>query len=119
MIPSRKLTARLSVHLKAKIISGGETYPGFIENISESGIGYFIESMIKVEKDFTPKKMIELTFQIPSGKTLNLDCEIVWYSRESRDDKKLKVGLKLIEPPQQYKQFIQDLKIERFQKKYD
>ena len=119
MIPSRKLTARIPVFLKAQIISGGKTYPGFIQNVSERGIGYFIESVIKVEEDFNPKKIIQITFQIPSGETLILDCKIVWYSRESPDDKKLTVGIKIIEPPQQYKQFVQDLKIERFNKKYD
>lgn len=117
MIPSRKLTARTPVRLKAKINSGGKTYPGFIQNVSESGIGYFIESAIKVEKDFTPKKMIELTFQIPSGETLNLDCEIIWCSRKSPDDERLTIGIKIIKPPQKYKKFAKNLKADYFRKK--
>jgi hypothetical protein len=119
MIPSRKLTARTPVTLQAKIVSGGETYTGFIQNVSESGVGYFIESVIKVEKDFAPRKKIELSFQLPSGETVLLKCEIIWYSRESSDDKKLSVGLKIIEPPQKYMKFVQNLKFERFNKKYD
>jgi hypothetical protein len=117
MIPSRKLTARTPVRLKAKIISGGETYPGFIQNVSESGMGYFIESLIKVEKDFAPKKIIELSFQIPSGETLNLDCEIIWCSRKTPDDKRLTIGIKIIKPPQKYKTFSKNLKTDYFRKK--
>ena len=117
MIPSRKLTARTPVRLKAKIISGGETYPGFIQNVSESGIGYFIESVIKVEKDFAPRKIIGLSFQIPSGETFKLDCEIIWCSRKTPDDKRLTIGIKIIKPPQKYKKFSKNLKAEYFRKK--
>jgi len=117
MIPSRKLTARTPVRLKAKIISGGETYPGFIQNVSESGIGYFIESVIKTEKDFAPKKIIELSFQIPSGETLKLDCEIIWCSRKTPDDKSLTIGIKIIKTPQKYKNFSKNLKADYFRKK--
>jgi len=117
MIPSRKLTARTPVRLKAKIISGGETYSGFIQNVSESGIGYFIESVIKVEKDFAPKKTIGLSFQIPSGETLKLDCEIIWCSRKTPDDKRLTIGIKIIDPPQKYKKFSKNLKTDYFRKK--
>ena len=117
MIPSRKLTARTPFRLKAKIISGGKTYPGSIQNVSESGIGYFIESVIKVDKDFAPKKIIELSFQIPSGETLNLDCEIMWCSRKTPDDKKLTIGIKIIKPTQKYKNFAKNLKTDYFRKK--
>ena len=117
MIPSRKLTERTPVRLKAKIISGGETYPGFIQNVSESGIRYFIESVIKTEKDFAPKKMMELKFKLPSGETLKLDCEIIWSSRKSPDDKDLTIGIKIIKPPQKYKKFAKNLKTEYFRKK--
>ena len=117
MIPSRKLTARTPVRLKAKIISGGETYPGSIQNVSESGIGYFIESVIKAEKDFAPKKMIEVNFQTPSGETVNLDCEIIWCSRKKPDDKRLTIGIKIIKPPQKYKKFAKNLKTDYFRKK--
>lgn len=117
MIPSRKLTERTPVRLKAKIISGGEIYPGFIQNVSESGIRYFIESVIKTEKDFAPKKMMELKFKLPSGEALNLDCEIIWSSRKSPDDKDLTIGIKIIKPPQKYKKFVKNLKTEYFRKK--
>ena len=117
MIPSRKLTARTPVRLKAKIISGGKTFTGYIQNISESGVGYFIESVITSEKDFAPKKIIELSFQTPSGETVQLDCEIIWCSRKSPDDKKLTVGIKIIKPPQKYKKFAKKLITDYFRQK--
>jgi hypothetical protein len=119
MIPSRKLTERTSVHLQAKIVSGDETYHGIIQNVSETGIGSFIESVFKVEEGFTPKKKIKILFQAPSGETIRLDCEIIWYSRESPEDKKLSIGIKIVEPSEQYRQFVQSLKSKRFNKMYD
>jgi hypothetical protein len=119
MIPSRKLTARTPVNLKAQIISDGETYPGFIQNVSEDGIGYVIESVFEVDKDFAPKKMLLINLQLPSGETLNLDCEIIWCTRKSPDDKRLIIGLNIIKPPQKYKKFVKRLKTDYFRKKHE
>jgi hypothetical protein len=119
MIPSRKLTARTPVNLTAKIVSKGETHPGFIQNVSEDGIGYLLESVFEVDKDFAPKKKLSINLQIPSGETLNLNCEIIWCSRKSPDDKRLSIGLKIIKPSQKYKKFAKKLKTEYFRKKRD
>ena len=119
MIPSRKLTSRIPVSLEAKVVSDGEMYPGSIQNLSEEGIGYLIESVIEVDKDFAPRKIILLTFQIPSGEMLNLKCEIVWCSRKSPDDKRATIGVKIIKPTQKYKKFAKKLKTEYFRKKRD
>ena len=119
MIPSRKLTARTPVDFKAKIISDGETYPGFIQNVSEDGIGYLIESVLEVDRDFAPKKMLQINLQIPSGETLNLKCEIIWCSRKTPHDKNATIGVKIIKPPQKYKKFVKKLKTDYFRKKQD
>jgi hypothetical protein len=73
--------------------------------------------VIKVEKDFTPKTVIELSFQIPSGEAVNLDCEIIWCSRKTPNDKKLTIGIKIIKPTQKYKKFAKNLKTDYFRKK--
>jgi hypothetical protein len=117
MIPSRKLTARTPVNLKATIISDGETYPGFIQNVSEDGIGYLIESVFEADKEFSPKKILLLNLHIPSGETLHLNCEIIWCSRKAPDDKRLTIGLQTIKPPQKYKRFVKNLKTDYLRKK--
>ena len=117
MIPSRKLTARTPVNVKAQIISNGETYPGFIQNVSEDGIGYLIESVFEVYKDFAPQKMLQVNLRIPSGETLNLHCEIIWCSRKTPEDKSLTIGLKIINPPQKYKKLAKKLKTDYVRKK--
>lgn len=116
---AKRLSTRIPVSLMAKIISGGKTYPGFIHNVSEGGIGYLIESMIDAEKNFSPKKMIVLNLQIPSGENLDLNCEIVMYSKSSPDDKRLTIGMKIIDPPEKYKEFVKTLEIDYINKKHD
>ena len=117
MIPSRKLTARTPVNLKAQIISNGETYHGLIQNVSEGGIGYLIESVFEVYRDFAPRKILQVNLRIPSGETLNLNCEIIWCSRKTPDDKRVTIGLKIINPPQKYKKLVKKLKTDYVRKK--
>ncbi len=93
---------KIPVSLNAKIVSGGKTYAGLIENVSEYGM----ISMIQISKDFTPEKIIELNFQIPSGEILSLNCELIWFLRMPLCNKELTLGFEIINPPQKYKEFI-------------
>jgi hypothetical protein len=104
----KRHSERLLCHLKAKIISAGKTFDGFIENVSEEGLEYLISSLIQVPEDFTPEKMIKLIFQNHSGETINLTCEAKWFLRSSPDSKTLTVGMKIINPPQEYRELIRN-----------
>ncbi len=105
----KRRSDRIGLNLKAKIVSGGKVYNGFIKNVSESGIGYLITSSIHISKDFTPIKTIELNFQIPSDEILKLNCEIIWFSRTSPDAKILTLGMKIIDPPLKYSEWVKNL----------
>ena len=107
----RRLSQRIPVTLDAHVSSGGKTYTGFIENVSKEGVEYLMVSSIEASKDFKPEKIIELYFQIPSGETLNLNCEVQWLLRASPNDKTLTLGMKIIDPPTKYKEFINSLNI--------
>lgn len=107
----RRLSQRIPVTLDAYFSSGGKTYTGLIENVSREGVEYLMVSSIQATKDFKPEKMIELYFQIPSGQTLNLNCEVKWLLKASQNDKLLTLGMKIIDPPQEYKEFINTLNI--------
>jgi hypothetical protein len=108
----KRLSKRISLNLKTKIISDSKTYDGFIKNVSESGIGYLITSSIHISKDFTPKKIIKINFKIPSNEILTLNCEIMWFLRTSPDTEILTLGMKIIDAPAKYKKFIKNLYIE-------
>ncbi len=107
----KRLFKRKTIHLNAMIISGGKTYDGYIENVSEGGVEYLMTSSINAPYDFTPETVIELIFQIPSGKTLHLYCEVKWFLKASLDDKKLNLGIKVIDPPPEYIEFVKTLNI--------
>jgi hypothetical protein len=108
----RRLFKRIPLNLKAKIICDGKAYDGFIKNVSETGIGYLVTSSVHISSEFIPTKIIELNFQIPLGETLNLICEIIWFLRTSPDAKILTLGMRIIDPPPAYKEFIKNLKPE-------
>lgn len=108
----KRLSNRIICNLNANIISGGTSCGGFIDNISEDGVEYLMTSAIKSAKDFIPERLITLNFQTPSGKMLYLDCEVKWYLRTAPDDETLTVGMKILDPPSEYQEFLQDIDID-------
>jgi hypothetical protein len=105
----RRRSRRIPVNLEANIISAGKSYVGLIENVSEGGLEYLMTSQVLVSEKFTPKKSLEVTFVIPSGETLHLNCELVWFLRAPLSEKLLTLGLKIIDPSTKYKEFIKSL----------
>ncbi len=100
---------RTQVNLEAEIISGGKTFKGSIENVSEGGVGYLIKSSIKDSSDFVPRKKIEVKFPTSTDENIKLECEIVWFSRSPAGDNELTLGLKIINPESEYKEWISNL----------
>jgi hypothetical protein len=53
-----------------------------------------------------------LKFQIPSGETLNLNCEVIWlYTKKTPPPgfKQNNIGMEIIDPPLKYKEFFKTL----------
>lgn len=101
---------RFPVTINAKIISDGKSYEGMIGNVSEEGIMHTITTFVQTTKGFTPKKIIKLNFKIPLGETVHLNGEVMWFLCPSSEKKSLIIGVKIIDPPSQYIEWI---------KKYD
>ncbi|RJQ16117.1 MAG: PilZ domain-containing protein [Nitrospiraceae bacterium] len=95
--------------LNAKVVSGGRIFDGTIESVSEDGLEYFITSFIKASGDLIPSKLVNINFQAPTGETLNLNCELMWFLETSPEDKTLLVGMKIIDPPLTYKEILKHL----------
>ncbi len=100
---------RFPVGLNARIVSGGKSYEGIIGNISEEGLAYSLSTFIQAAADFTPQKTIEIIFKIPSGETVNLRCEIMWFLRPSQGKNTLILGMKIMEPPPKYMEWIKNV----------
>jgi hypothetical protein len=80
--------------LPAQIISRGKVYAGRIEKFS----GNVMTFLLPAVKDFSPKMIMMLHFEMPTGAIYNLTCEFKWFFRISQDDNRLILGLKIIEP---------------------
>ena len=101
---------KLRVNLNGYIYSEGKTYAGNVEYISNEGMEYTLCSSIKVSKDFTPPQIIQLSFLTPLGSPINLTCNVICFLRSESEDKTLTMGMKVLNPPPQYMEFIETLK---------
>ena len=105
----RRKSERLPFSSGASIVFRDRSYAGAIENISEDGVEYLVTSTIQTTEDLTPEKLIELNFQTPSGSNISLKCEVKWFLRTPGDGKTLTLGMKIIDPPAEYRELIKDL----------
>lgn len=107
----KRYNERMPCHLNARIVSEDKTYDGFIENASESGIGYLITSSVPLRDELEINDNVELHFQISSDDSINLNCEVVWTKRGLFSGKTIGIGINIINPPSEYKKWIRNLLI--------
>jgi hypothetical protein len=101
----KRLRTRVPCGFKSSIIAGDKTYKGKVENISEEG-------MLNVAFPvFSPGEKILLNLRNSSGKHFSLDCDIKWthLNRNSLFTIKYKMGLKIKNPPREYREFVKYL----------
>jgi len=103
----RRGADRLVVNLKAERLSCTKNCSVFIENLSDTGI-YMITAPSK-SKDYEPGRKLLLKLELASGKTLNLQCNVKWSYDNSPEDLTNSVGLEILNPPEEYKNFIKTL----------
>jgi hypothetical protein len=72
----RRRSPRIDFRVKAKSISKNKGYNGSIENFSREGMLKIIPNGQGLE--ILPGNTIGVSFQTPSGETLNLECEVKW-----------------------------------------
>jgi hypothetical protein len=101
---------RINYKLKADVSYDSKHAPAMIENFSETGI-FKIVFPEKSVIDFYPGETIRVSFQVPSGQELQLECEIKWVriKRGSPLFLKYNMGVKIINPPPIYKEFMTSL----------
>ncbi|MHA2220401.1 MAG: PilZ domain-containing protein [Candidatus Hodarchaeales archaeon] len=101
---------RINYKLKADVTYDSKHAQGMIENFSETGIFKVVFSE-KGVINFYPGEIIVINFTIPSGQELQLECEMkrVRIQRGSPLFLKYSMGVKIINPPPVYKEFIKTL----------
>jgi len=105
----RRQHKRIYINLEAKIISDEKPYYGSIENVSESGIRYLIKSSIHDKDKFTGIEVLELYFRTESDAEMQLKCETIWTKIGLFSGEKISLGLKIIDPPTEYINWIKSL----------
>jgi len=103
----RRGADRLVVNLKAERLSCTKNCSVFIENLSDTGI-YMITAPSK-SKDYEPGRKLLLKLELATGKTFNLQCNVKWCYDNSPEDLTNSVGLEILNPPDEYKNFIKTL----------
>ncbi len=104
----RRRTKRLSVNLKAERLSCSKDCSVFIENLSETGI-QMISAPAKKKDLFVPGSEVEIKLKTSGGETIKLQCNVKWAYDNSQEDMTNSVGLEIVDPPFQYKEFIKNL----------
>jgi len=105
----RRRSERIPLNLPSKIFLGRSAYDGTVINVSEDGIGSAVTSVIEATAEFIPVNNIHLQFQDPSGKAIELFCELAWFSRSKVDPGEITIGMKIIDPPLMFKVFVKKL----------
>jgi hypothetical protein len=104
----RRKHKRIYFDVKAGLTLGDKTYEGYIGNVSESGIGYMITSLVMLKGDVPPYEIIELGFETPEGKLVKLQCEVRWSKKGLFSGKTTSLGMRIIDPPPEYEQWLKE-----------
>jgi hypothetical protein len=106
----KRRSSRIGCRVRAEYTLVNTRYKGFIENFSREGILKTIYNN-QQELYISPGTMLVVSFRIPSASKLDLPCEVRWI-RHAPDlpfGIKHYIGMEIYNPPQKYKDFIQEL----------
>lgn len=108
-----KRSKRIYVSLNTELIpESGKGYSGIITDLSEDGVGVCVQTFTtETTKDFITGTRLELRFQLHSGETINLYCEVVWlYSYKLLSFRiSNNIGVRILNSPPEYNEFLKTL----------
>jgi len=98
---------RKIVQIKAEVICSGNSFSGYIENISPFGM-YFLTS-VSNSSDYTCGKEVEISFPDAEGKPLKLQCTVIWSYKTPPYGLTISSGLDVIDPSREFLSFCENL----------
>jgi hypothetical protein len=106
----KRRNKRINYKLKADVSFDSKHAQGMIENFSETGI-FKVVFCEKGVINFYPGETIGVNFQMPLGQAVDLECEIKWVRIQKGSPlfMKYSMGVKIINPPPVYIEFIKTL----------
>lgn len=102
---------RTLINYPTDIISRGNRFVGIIANLSREGLGLYIINPTPSHKKYcAPGSFVLLEFDLPTGNTIALECEIKW-QRENRYQRStmISMGMSIFAPPLNYIHFLESL----------
>lgn len=98
---------RFVITLSAKITVGNESYDGVIGNVSGEGISSTLTTYVKTNnKLILHSCIVGLSFELPSGGLIAMDCEVRWFVKPADKKETLILGLYIVDPPSEYTEWI-------------
>ena len=102
-----RVSERITDSLDARVILDGVTYSGIIMNYSEEGLFLVSATLYEVE-EVDEKTVMDLECTIPPDEKVHLKCEVKWFNKkDSPYGISLNVGMRIINPPLKYTEFIE------------
>ena len=102
----KRVSERKSDSLDAEITLDGLNYSGIIMNYSEDGLFLVSATLYNVD-EVDEKTEMEIICTLPSEEKVNLNCKVQWSNKkDSPFGVSINMGLKIIDPPQKYTEFI-------------
>ena len=105
----RRLHKGRYLHMKARIILHDDIYEGYIETVSENGIGSFIASSTKNHEPLAVSGIIELDLENPLDETMHLNCKVKWIKRGFFSGSIIGLGVEIIDKIAEYRDWLKKL----------
>jgi len=97
-----------AIDSKVELLADGISYVGIVENISKKGL-YIIVNPLKTLIDFTSRTKLELKFQLPSGESLNLPCQVKWSYKTPPHGLTYSMGMEILKQSPEYLEYFSAL----------
>ena len=102
----KRTSKRIPVSLEAELISSDKSFQVIIGNISKNGV-FILISTEKASMYFKEGTKFKLKFQTPFGERFTLHCETRWFTGFFPNSLVKGIGLEIISPSNEYKNFYQ------------
>ena len=100
---------RIIESLEAELVSFGTTYSCVVMNFSAEGL-YIVTATANSIVEIAPSTVLQLKCKLPSGENLSMDCRVIWFqTKPSSHGVAFSLGLEIVDPPQEYKDFVSSL----------
>lgn len=102
----------ISVILEKKVVRDEHNAPiknnywGLVDDLFFDGTEYLLTARVDASMYFPTKKIIKLNIKLPSGKRVDLECELKWSLQTSYDKDLFILGMIVFPPPKEFKEFV-------------